>query len=89
VLAMILFWDLLKPCVQYVGKLADSVQDLSVAVEKIADKDDRQAEEMQRLSQFAAQQGERSFEILRAQASQIEKALAQLDRIERVVSKEQ
>lgn len=80
VFVLIIVWDLLGRGVGYVGKLADSMDRLSSAVDRIAEKDDRQFEEMRRLSQFAAQTAERSFQILSTQSDvleRIERTLAQ------------
>jgi len=73
IVALVLLWDLVKVGVTNVGRLADSMQVLSTAVAQIAEKDDRQFEEMRRLCQFAAQQGERNFEILREQAETLKR----------------
>jgi len=69
-----------------IGRLADSmngvgagVQGVNAGIEKIAEKDDTQIEEMRRLTQFAAQQAERSFETLRDHGAKLDRAIALLE----------
>jgi len=71
IVAIILLWDLLKIGVANVGRLADSMQTLSAAVTQIADKDDRQFEEMRRIGQFNAQNSERMLSMMMEQGAQL------------------
>jgi hypothetical protein len=85
-MAMYFAWDLLRPLVGYVGSLADGMQSLSKAVATIAEKDDRQMEEMRRMAQFAGQQSERLFELLVQQAEQTKTVLEKVENIDRAIS---
>jgi hypothetical protein len=71
IVALVLLWDLLKIGVTNVGRLADSMQTLSTAVTEIAEKDDRQLEEMRRIGQFNAQNSERMLGMMLEQAAQL------------------
>lgn len=44
--AMVLFWDLAKIALGYLGNLTQSVQDTAIAMNRIADKDDRERDRM-------------------------------------------
>ena len=63
-------WDLLKRLlrllgrgVDHIGSLADNTGQAAKAIQDLATKSDRSAEEVRRLSSFAAQQSERAVEI--------------------------
>jgi hypothetical protein len=71
VLACYFAWELLKMAVAEIGKMADGVRTLAVAVSEIAARDDRQFEEMQRLTQYGARQSERLVELLTKQGVQL------------------
>ena len=77
---IVLFWNVLKMAVAQMEKLADGVQDLSIAVTKIAEKDDRRQEEMQRMAAFSAQQSERILVLLNDQGAQLKQISERLDR---------
>lgn len=63
--AMFLCWDLAKIGLGYLGKLADSVQDSSVAMNRIADRDDRERDRMITETAFIGQRLERLTEEMR------------------------
>lgn len=83
--AMLLAWDLAKLALGYLSKLADSVQETAVAMNRIADKDDRERDRMvtetafvgQRLQRMAEQHEEWKVE-LRAHNQRVEEMLAEL-----------
>lgn len=58
-MAMILIWDLAKNFLAYFGKLADSVQQTAVAMNRIADKDDRERDRMVTETAFVGRRVER------------------------------
>ena len=76
--ALYFFWDVTKVAVGYVGKMADGMQSLSVSIAKIAERDDRQYEEMQRIGQYNARQNERELELLIRQGEQLGEIADQL-----------
>lgn len=63
--AMLLSWDLAKMGLGYLGKLADSVQDSAVAMNRIADRDDRERERMVTETAFIGQRMERLIDEMR------------------------
>lgn len=61
--AMFLLWDLLKVALGYLGKLADSVSETAVAMNRIADKDDRERDRMITETAFVGQRLERMSQV--------------------------
>lgn len=57
--AMLLFWDLVKRGLSHLGRLATAVQDSAVAIGRIADKDDRERDRMITETSFVGQRVER------------------------------
>ena len=56
---MLLVWDLIKVGLRYLEKLADSVQQSAVAMNRIADKDDRERDRMTTEISYVGQRMER------------------------------
>jgi hypothetical protein len=71
VVACYFAWEIIKMALFEMGKMADGVRTLAVAVSDIAAKDNRQFEEMQRLTQYGARQSERLIELLTKQGVQL------------------
>lgn len=57
--AMFLLWDLAKLALGYLGNLAESVQQTAVAMNRIADRDDRERDRMGTEIAFVGQRMER------------------------------
>lgn len=81
--AMYFTWDLGKRVLTSMATLADGMQTLSASVKVIADKDDRQYDEMRRMSQYSAQQSERFMSLLLEQGEQLKSISGKLDRMGR------
>jgi hypothetical protein len=62
-----------------IGRLADSMQGVNAGIERIAEKDDRNIDEMRRLTQFAAQQAERNCETLGMYGTKLDKVIILLE----------
>lgn len=76
--AMALAWDLLKVGLGYLGKLADSVQETAVAMNRIADRDDRERDRMVTETAFVGEQMQKvvcALNDLKEQNNRIEKSL--------------
>lgn len=76
--AMVLGWDLLKVGLGYLGKLADSVQDSAVAMNRIADRDDRERDRMITETAYVGEQMQNvvsALKDLKAQNDRIERSL--------------
>lgn len=70
-LGLYFIWDLMKLGVTYVGRLSDGIGALAIAVQVIADKDDRQREEMRLLTQYTARQNDQVIELLEGHGAMI------------------
>lgn len=79
---MLMAWDLAKMGLSYLGKLADSVQDSAVAMNRIADRDDRERDRMVTETAFIGQRLERLTEEMRGERAEHK---AHNDRIEELV----
>jgi hypothetical protein len=55
-------YDLAKIVLNLVSRLVHSVEKLAVAQQKLADKDDRQVQEMQTLTAYTSQQSEKTYQ---------------------------
>jgi hypothetical protein len=53
--AMLLLWDLAKLGLAYLGSLAESVKETAVAMNRIADKDDRERDRLVTTTEFVGQ----------------------------------
>jgi hypothetical protein len=76
--AMVLAWDLLKVGLGYLGKLADSVQESAVAMNRIADRDDRERDRMITETAYVGEQMQNvvaALKDLKAQNDRIEQSL--------------
>jgi hypothetical protein len=58
-IGMAFLWDLAKLALNYLGKLADSVQETAVAMNRIADRDDRERDRMTTEISYVGQRMER------------------------------
>lgn len=85
IIALLILWDLAKLVLGSLAKLADSVQDTAVAMNRIADRDDRDRDRMITETSFIGQRMERltaemreSRQEQKAQSDRIEAALRTL-----------
>ena len=79
VICQVIAWNALKLLIAYIGKLAQGVQDMAAAVQRISEKDDREAEELKRQTAFNGQQSERILVLLTDQAKQLQVIESKLD----------
>jgi hypothetical protein len=68
-------WVLMKMVITQMTAMSDGVQQAAVALAVLAAKDDRQAEQLQNLTEFNARQGEQVLNAIRQQGQHIEEIL--------------